>query len=225
MTPDLSLNASSNPNGLYQIFQIDLMVNPCSWRNNCGSFECWLSPTQEGVAFSVAFKFYIDVFLEGILVQMRPPWPRWWPITAVRGWFFWCCRPMSHGFMHSSQINNGRNTCEILHQHRPCWAVSDFLRGGLFSAIPFRIRYVLELSGHLQSAVGFQTKLSMKKKKNGSFDRSLIFTWALKKIIVGFSFDCQCFTGLKCIVAGACHIGTSRGCDVRCWIQLECLMQ
>ena len=53
-----------DPDGLRQIFEIDLMADAGAGRHDAEIIECLLAPAQEGITLAVAFEFALDVFLE-----------------------------------------------------------------------------------------------------------------------------------------------------------------
>ncbi len=56
------------PDGLRQIFQVDLVADARSRRHNAEVVERALTPFQELVAFHIAFVFAVHVHLEGTRV-------------------------------------------------------------------------------------------------------------------------------------------------------------
>jgi len=58
---------SAGPNSLGQIFQVHLVTDTGSRRHNAEIIKCLAAPTQELIAFLVAFIFQVHVFLKRCL--------------------------------------------------------------------------------------------------------------------------------------------------------------
>ena len=116
------------PDGLRQVFKVDLMADPCSRRNDAEIVKGALTPFQEGVAFQIAFIFPVHVQLKG---------PRIAEIVdhhamvdhqihrAKRVDLFRIPAKRDNPVPHRCQIDNRRNAGEVLHQN-PRRAVGDF---------------------------------------------------------------------------------------------------
>ncbi len=59
-------------------------------------------------------------------------------------------------------------------------------------------------------------KQNLKRERQGREITDFGLCVFQREVIVGFPVDCQCFTGLKRIVASACHSGTSKDMNVVC---------
>ena len=62
------------PDGLGQVFEIDLVADAGARRNDAEIVECLLAPAQERVALAVALELDLDVLLQRVRAsEVRPP--------------------------------------------------------------------------------------------------------------------------------------------------------
>ena len=131
---------SITPNGLGQIFKVYLMTNPGSGGNDAEIVKRILTPFQKGITLHIAFIFAIYVHLEGAGIAKFVNHHRMVDdqINWVQRVNFFCIAAQSHqSIAHRSQIYNGRNAGEILHQNAGR-AIGDFARVLATIRAPYR---------------------------------------------------------------------------------------
>lgn len=139
----------ARPDHLRQIFQIDLMADAGTRRDDAELVERFLTPAQERITLAVALEFQRDILLERVLASgdvhhdgmvdhqidgdERIDLLR---ITAER----------DDAIAHGRQIDHGRDACEVLHQNAG-GLERHFLRGmGVLRPVNDRLR-VLDAVG------------------------------------------------------------------------------
>ena len=118
------------PDGLRQIFQVDLMANAGARRHDAEIVERLLPPFQEGIAFHVPFVLAVHVHLKGAWRAEFVDHHRMvnHQIDRVqRVDLLGVAAQAQNAIAHRRQVNHGRNPGEILHQHAGR-AIGDFAR-------------------------------------------------------------------------------------------------
>ena len=110
----------AGPNGLGEIFEINLVANPGARRNDTEIVERSLAPFQEPVALAVAAIFEIDIGLERLAIAERIDDDRMVDDEIDRHQRIDLLRitaKFRHGVTHRGQIDDGGHASEILHQN------------------------------------------------------------------------------------------------------------
>ena len=116
---DLHL-AGRGPDGLRQIFEVDLVADAGAGRHDAEVLERALRPLQEFVALLILLVLFLDVLLEQILVAeevhrdrvVDDEIDRHQRIDLLR-----IAAEMLHRVAHRREIDHRRNAGEVLHQH------------------------------------------------------------------------------------------------------------
>ena len=127
------------PDGLRQIFQIDLMANAGAGRHNAEVVECLLTPFQESIAFDIAFVFAFDIDFKCARIAEFINHHRVvnHQINRVQRVDLFGIPPKADNpVTHGSQINHGRHTGKVLHQHAGR-AIGDLARVFAATGGPF----------------------------------------------------------------------------------------
>jgi len=119
------------PDGLGEVFEIDLVANARAGRNHAEIREGGSPPAQEGVALAVAFVFKGNVLGEAVGLAEIVDHHRVVDHEIDRRQridLFGVAAHVDHRVAHRGQIDHGRHAGEVLHQHARR-AVGDFARG------------------------------------------------------------------------------------------------
>ncbi len=128
------------PDGLREIFEIDLMADAGAGRHDTEIIERTLTPFQEAVALAVAVIFEVDVDLVSFVVaegiddhrMVDDEIDRHERVDLLR-----VAAEFQHRIAHRGEINDRRHASEILHQDA-CRAEGDFLLDLALVDEPFR---------------------------------------------------------------------------------------
>ena len=118
------------PHGLGQILQIHLVADAGTGGHDAEIIEGRLAPFQEGITFQVALIFAINIHLKGARIAKLVNHHRMVDDKVHRVEridFFRIAAKRHDPVAHCGQIDHGRDTGEILHQHA-CGTIGDLSR-------------------------------------------------------------------------------------------------
>ena len=146
------------PDGLGQVFKVHLVADACARWHNAEVVERALTPFEEGIAFHVTLIFAVHVHLESTWVAELVNHDRVVDdqINRVqRVDLLGVAAQGNDAVTHGSKVNNGWNTCEVLHQHAGR-AVSDF--AGVLAAFVRPFRECLDIVNRDRETAVFKTQ-------------------------------------------------------------------
>ena len=126
------------PDGLGEVFEVHLVADAGTWRDNAEVVERPLAPLEEVIALAVALVFVLDVLRERL---WRPEFvdnhrvvddqiDRDERVDETR-----VAAELLHAIAHRGEVNDGRNAGEVLHQNARR-AITDFAAGLAFVLQP-----------------------------------------------------------------------------------------
>ena len=128
------------PNGLREIFEVDLVADAGAWRHDAEVLKRALAPFQKVVTLDVAFVFEFDVASDGFVAAEFVNDDRVVDDEVNRHQrvdLFRIAAKFGHAIAHGGQINNGGDSGEVLHQDARR-AEANFLPRRAFVRQPFR---------------------------------------------------------------------------------------
>ncbi len=189
------------PDGLREIFKIDLMADAGAGRHDAEIVERALTPFQEAVALAVAVIFEIDIGLEGFvaaegiddhrMVDDQIDGHEWVDLL-------WVAAELQHGIAHRREIDDGWYAGEILHQNarRP---ESDFLLDLALVDEPFGDgldRFFGNRAAILETQQIFEQDFH-RKRQRGNAGQTILLRRLERIIMIGLGTDVEDFAALK----------------------------